>query len=84
MVYNKKYLKTKTKSCEGKISKNVQDDRIPKEDSHCIFLSVILTDSVFKIRRNYYPQVFLEKCKYIVKEKKVIRYVTDDIDNFFR
>ena len=28
--------------------------------------------------KNYYPQMFLEKCKYIVTEKKVIRYIIDD------
>ena len=44
---------------------------MPKEGSHCIFLSVVLIDSVFKMGKNYYPRVFLEECKYIVKEKKV-------------
>ena len=33
------------------------------EDCRCIFLSVILIDSI-------YPQVFLEECKYIVNEKR--------------
>ena len=27
-------------------------------------------DSVFKTGKNYYPQVFLEECKYAGKEKK--------------
>ena len=27
----------------------------------------------------YHPQVFFEECKYIVKEKKIPKYVTDDI-----
>ena len=35
-----------------------------------ICLSVILIDSVFRRGKNYYPQVFLEKCKFDVKEKK--------------
>ena len=39
-----------------------------------------MIESVFKIGKNYYPQVFLEKCKYIFKEKKLIRYITDDIE----
>ena len=41
----------------------------------------MLIDSVFKIGKNYYSQVFLE-CKYIVKEKKMIRYITDDLETF--
>ena len=43
---------------------------MPKEGSHCICLSVILIDSVFEMGKNYYPQVLLEECKYIVKEKR--------------
>ena len=46
-VYNKKYLKTKTKFYEGKINTNFHDDRVPKEGSHCICLLVILIDSIF-------------------------------------
>ena len=68
-VYNEKYLKAKLKSYESKISTDFHDDRIPKEGSQCICLAVILTDSVFKIGKNYYPQVFLEECKYIFEEK---------------
>ena len=43
---------------------------MPKESSQFICLSVILNDSVFKTGKIYYPQVFLEECKYVVKEKK--------------
>ena len=42
---------------------------IPKEGSQYICLSVILIDSDFKTGKNYTPQVFLEECKYILKEK---------------
>ena len=33
-----------------------------KEGSHCIFLPLMLINSVLKIGKNYYPQVFLEEC----------------------
>ena len=37
------------------------DNGNPKKilDSHCVFLSITLTDSIFKMSNNYYPQVFL-------------------------
>ena len=41
-------------------------DGIPKEGSQCICQSVTLIDSVFKISKNYYLQVFLEECKYMM------------------
>ena len=47
------------------------------ESSHCIFLSVKFIDSVFKIGNNHYPQVFLEEFKYIVKVKRVSKFIRD-------
>ena len=44
--------------------------KIPKEGSQFIWLSVIWIDSVFRTGKNYYSQVFLEECKYIVQEKR--------------
>ena len=41
---------------------------MPKEGLQFIYLSVILIDSVFTTGKNYYPQVFLEECKYAIKE----------------
>lgn len=54
-VFSRKYLKTKTKSSENKVSTSFHDDGIPKEGAHFNFISIILIDPVFKIDRNYYP-----------------------------
>ena len=67
--YIVKISKFKKKPYEGKINVHFHGDRIPKEGSHHICLSIILIDSVFKMSKNYYPQMFLKECKYIVKEK---------------
>ena len=69
-VYNEKHLKAKTKSYNGKINTNFHNNKIPKESSHCICLSVILIDSVFRTGNNYYSQVFLEECKHVLNEKR--------------
>ena len=58
------------KSYNGKINTNFHNNEIPKEDSQRICLSVILINSVFRTGYNYYPQVFLEECKHIVKKKR--------------
>ena len=52
-AYNEKYLKTKTKSYEEKISTNFYSNKKPKEGSQCICLWVILIDSVFRPGKNY-------------------------------
>ena len=79
-MYNEKYLKAKIKSYNGKINTNFQNNKMPKEDSKYICLSVILIDSVFRTGKNYYPQVFLEECKYVVKEEKIPKYIIEDIE----
>ena len=52
-VYNKINLKAKTKSYNGKTNTNFHNNEIPKEGSHCICLSVILMNSVFRTKNNY-------------------------------
>ena len=80
LVYNEKYLKAKINSYNGKINTNLHNNKISREGSEFICLSVILIDSVFRTGKNYYPQVFLEECKYVVKEKKIPKYIIDDIE----
>ena len=41
---------------------------------------MILIDSVFRTGNNYYSQVFLEECKYVVKKKKMPKYIIVDIE----
>ena len=36
--------------------------------------------SVFRTGKNYYPEVFFEECKYVTKEKKIPKYIIDDIE----
>ena len=72
------YLKTKIKSYNRKFNTNFHNNKIPKEDSQCICLSVILIDSVYRKDKNYYPQVFLEEWKYIAKEKKTSKFINYD------
>ena len=80
IVYHEKYLKAERKSYNGIINTNFYNDKIPEEDSQFICLSVILIDSVFRTGKNYYPQVFLEECKYVVKEKKIPNYIIGNVE----
>ena len=41
-VYSEMYLKTKIKSYEAKINTSFYNNKMPKEGSHCIWLSVII------------------------------------------
>ena len=78
-VYNEKYLKPKRKSYNGKINTHCHNNKTAKEGSQLICLSVILIDSIFRTGKNFYPQMLLEKFKYIVKENKMPEYMIDNI-----
>ena len=54
-MYNEKYLEANVKSYNGKINTNFHNNKILKESSQFICLSVILIDSVFRTGKNYYP-----------------------------
>ena len=77
-AHNKKYLKTKIKFYKGKIS--------TKKGAPCMYISIMLIDSVYRKDENYYPQVFLEKQKYVVKEISSIckKFFKLGARNFFR
>ena len=68
-VYNKKYLKAKIKPYNEKINTNFHNNKIPKEDSKFICLSVILIGSVFRASKNYYPKMLLEECMLLKKKR---------------
>ena len=55
-------------------------DEIPKEGLQCNCLSIILIDFVFRTNKNYYSQAFLEVCKYLVKVKKMHKFITDNLE----
>ena len=79
-VYNAKYLKLNRNFHNKKINKNFHNNKAPKKGPQFICLSVILIDSVFRAGKNYYPQMFLEECIYVSKEKKIPDYITYDIE----
>ena len=69
-MYNEKHLKTKIKSYGGKININF----------YVCSSVIIIIDSVVRVGKNYYPQVFLEQCKYISKEKNKSKFINDELE----
>lgn len=77
---SRNYLRTKVKSYKGKINAIFHNGKIPKEGFHCIWLSMTIIYSVFKMDSNCYSQVFLEECNYIIKEKEIKIYIKYDLE----
>ena len=60
-----KYIKTKIKTYADIITTNFHNKKMPKEKVPCKCLSIIMLDSVIESDEKYYPQTFLEECKYV-------------------
>ena len=52
---------------------------IPIERNHYIYIPVIDIDSVLKIDKRAYPQAYLEHCKYKLEKRKIVNYIDDEI-----
>ena len=76
-----KYIKTKVKICAGSVITNFHDKKMPKEKVPCKCLSIIMLDSVIKANKKYYPQTFLEECKYVQEKIKFENYIDEELDS---
>ena len=76
-----KYIKTKITIYADSIVTNFHNKKIPKENSQCKCLSIIILDSVIKANKKYYPQTFLEECKYAQEKTKIENDINDDLNS---
>ena len=74
-----KYIKTKIKIFADSIVTNFHNKKVPKGKSPYKCLSIIILDSVIKTNKKYYPQTYLEECKYAQKKIKIGNYIDDDL-----
>ena len=72
---DEKYIKTKIKRFNGVVKTNFLHDRVPKEGVYYTNAVCISIDSVMRIEKKNYPQVYLEKCKYKIKKKKMPKFI---------
>ena len=79
-VYDETYLKAKVRGIDGKIKTNFLGDKVPKENMHCICIVCITIDSVMKLDKKNYPQVYLEECKYRVKKIQMPRFINAELE----
>ena len=74
-VYDEKYIKAKVREFNGAIKTNFLGDKIPKESMHYTCIACITIDSVMKMEKKNYPQVYLEEWKYKMKKTKMNRFI---------
>ena len=76
-----KYIKTKIKIYADIIIINFHNNKIRKEKVPSKCLSIIMLDSVIESHKKYYPQTFLEECKYVQEKTKCENYIDEELDS---
>ena len=65
---------------DGNVNTNFQDKGMPKGKASHKCLSIIMLDSVVKVKKKYYPQTLLEECKYEIKKTKMENLTNDELE----
>ena len=78
-VYDEKYIKAKLREFNGVIKTNFLGDEVPKENEHYTYIGYITIDSVMRMEKKNYPQVYLEECKYKMKKAKMTKVIETEL-----
>ena len=78
-VYEDKYIKVKLREFSGVIKTNFLGDEVPKENEHYICIACITIDSVMRMKKKKYLQVYLEECKYRMKMTKMTKFIEAEL-----
>ena len=80
-VYDEKYIKVKVREFSGVIKTNFLDDKIPEENEHYTCIACITIDSVMRMEKKNYLQVYLEECKYRMKKTKMTKFMEAELES---
>ena len=80
-----KYTNTKIQAYKESIITNFynknESKKIPEENVPHKCLSIIILDSVLYTYEKYYPQTFLEECKYVKENMKRKNYADTELES---
>ena len=77
---NDKYIEPEIKIYDGNVNTSFQGKKLPKENASYQCLSLIMLDSIVKVKKKCYPQTLLEECKYEIKKTKMKNLINDNSD----
>ena len=78
-VYNQKYLKVKVKEFDGAIKTNFLGNEVPKENVNHACIACITIDSVMRMDKKNYQQVYLEEFKSKVIKIQIVRFINAEL-----
>ena len=79
-IYENKYLKAKVREFTGDTKTNFLGNGLPKENMYYTCIACIAIDSVLRMNKKNYPQVYLEECKYKIKKIHTSRFINTELE----
>ena len=79
-AYDEKSLKTKVREYDGVIKTNFLGNGVSNENMHYTCIACITIDSVMKMEKKNFPQVYLEGWKYKIKKMQMSRFINTELD----
>ena len=79
-VYDETYIKAKVREFNGVIKTSFLGDEMPNESMHYTCIAYITIDSVMRMEKENYAQVYLEKCKYKSKKIKITKFINTELE----
>ena len=80
-VYDETYIKANVRESNDVIKTKFLGDEVPKENMHYTCIACITIDSVMRMEKKNYPQVYLEECKYRMKKTKMTNFVKAELES---
>ena len=80
-IYENKYLKAKVREFDSDIKTNFLGNGLPKENIYHTCIASITIDSVLRMNKKNYPQVYLEECKYKIKKIHTPRFINIELES---
>ena len=81
-VNKDRYVNGKLKTWKEKITANFHGKSVPHEE-RCEATAILKTESVYNQGKNFYPQTYLEECKYIENSTQTCTLLSDSEDEGF-
>ena len=79
-IYENIYLKAKVREFNGDIKTNVLRNDLPKENMYYTCIACITIDSVLRMNKKNYAQVYLEECKYKITKIHRLRFINTELE----
>ena len=80
-IYDQKYLKAKVREFNGVIKTNFWGNETPKGNIYYTCIACTTIDSVMRMDKKNYPQVYLEECKDRVKKIQMSRFISAKLES---